>query len=167
MSKICSKRKKIQGDTSKSVKIPFIETLCGKFEGDNVLEGFRADTERLCNPTEADTKNDTNDFYQMCVEDNLVIFEMISEEQIQIPHMKLSDTKNIIFKRLHLNKACDIFKLTVEHLRYAGDQTLTLITHLLNLIIDNLNYLSSPHLNTVVATIVYKSKEKPVSHHKS
>ena len=81
--------------------------------------------------------------------------------------MKLSDLKSILFKKLKLGKACDMFMLTVEHLRYAGDATLLLLLDLLNLIIDNLNYLSSPQLNTSVASIVHKGKNRPTTHHKS
>lgn len=58
----------------------------------------------------------------MCEEDNQIIFELTSEDQIEIPHMELSQLKDIIFKRLKLNKACDIFKLTVEHLRNCSDK---------------------------------------------
>ena len=81
--------------------------------------------------------------------------------------MKLIHLKDIIFKTLKLNKACDIFKLTVEHLRNCGDRTLTLILQLLNLIIEHLNYLSSPQLNTAVATIIHKGKGKSVYNYKS
>ena len=76
--------------------------------------------------------------------------------------MNLSDLKEIIFKRLKLNKACDVFKLTVELLH-----NLSLILQLINLIIDHLNYLSAAQLNTAVTTIVHKGKQKPVYHHKS
>ena len=81
--------------------------------------------------------------------------------------MELSDLKDILHKRLKLNKACDIYKLTVEHLRYCGDESLCYILRMLNLIIDHLNYLSSPQLNTSLTTVVYKDKNKPVYHHKS
>ena len=65
-------------------------------------------------------------------------------------------------------KACDIYKLTVEHLRHAGDQTLSLVLFLLNSIIDNINQMSSAQLNTAVASIVYKAgKNKSVYEHKS
>ena len=164
IGKVCSKLKKIRGDKSKSLDIPFIEMLCGKYEGENVLEGFCANTEKLCNQTDA--KTDLNNaFFKMCAEDNMVILQLTSQDNLDIPHMKLKNLKNlkdIIFKQLKLNKACDIFKLTVEHLRYSGDDTLSLILLLLNKIIDHLNYLSSPQLNTAVATIVYKAKLKPV-----
>ena len=81
--------------------------------------------------------------------------------------MQLTQLKDIVFKKLKLNKACDIFKLTVEHLRNCGDKTLSLILQLLNSIIEHLNYLSSPQLNTAVATIVFKGKGKPAYNHKS
>ena len=41
-----------------------------------------------------------------------------------------------------------------------------MLTHLNN-ILDNINYLSSSQLNTAVATVVYKQRQKPVHHHKS
>ena len=103
----------------------------------------------------------------MCREDNQIIFELTSEDEIQIPKMQLSQLKDIIFKRLKLNKACDIFKLTVEHLRNCGDNSLSFILQLLNSIIEHLNYLSSPQLNTAAATVVYKGKGKSVYSHKS
>ena len=106
-------------------------------------------------------------FYKMCSQDNMIILDIASQEKINIPHMSLSVLKDIIFKKLKLNKACDINKLTVEHLRYAGDETLSLILTLLNSIIDNINYLSSSQLNTSVASIVYKAKNKSIYQHKS
>ena len=57
--------------------------------------------------------------------------------------------------------------LTVEHLQNCGVKTLRLILQLLNSIIEHLNYLSSPQLNTAVATIVFKGKGKPAYNHKS
>ena len=81
--------------------------------------------------------------------------------------MNLTQLKDIIFKKLKGNKACDVFKLTVEHLRNAGDKTLLIVLNLLNSIIENINFLSSPQLNTSVASVIYKSKGKPIFHHKS
>ena len=103
----------------------------------------------------------------MCVQDNQIIFDIACQEAVIIPHMTLQNLKDILFNKLKLNKACDVYMLTVEHLRYAGDETLSLILFLLNLIIDNINYLSSTQLNTAVASIVHKGKNKPVYHHKS
>ena len=163
INKIYNKLKKIRGDNVKKVDIPIIETLNGTYSGENVLEGFCSNTETLCN----DKEDIDHDFYKMCVQDNMIILDIANEDQTNIPHMSLEILKNIIFKKLKLNKACDINKLTVEHLRFAGDETLSVILSLLNSIIDNINYLSSPQLNTSVASIVYKSKGKPAHHHKS
>ena len=163
INQVCKKLKKIRGDKSKNLDIPFIETLCGIYSGENVLEGFCANTEKLC----VSSDDLSNEFYKMCTEDNQIIFELTSEDQIQIPPMQLTQLKDIIFKRLKLNKACDIYKLTVEHLRNCGEKSLGLILQLLNAIIGHLNYLSAPQLNTAVATIVHKGKGKSVYSHKS
>ena len=114
-----------------------------------------------------DENNLNNEFYRMCTEDNQIIFELTSDYQMKIPHIQISQLNDIIFKRLKLNKACDIYKLTVEHLRYCGEKSLNLILQLINSIIDHLNYLSSPQLNTAVATIVHKGMGKSVYQHKS
>ena len=163
INEICNKMKKIRGDTTKKVDVALIETLNGTFTGDNVLEGFCSNTETLCN----DDTDEDHEFLKMCIEDNMVILDIANQEAVCIPHMTLEVLKNIIFKKLKLKKACDINKLTVEHLRYASDETLSIILSLLNSIIDNINYLSSPQLNTSVASIVYKGKDKPLHNHKS
>ena len=49
IGQVCNKLKKIRGDNIKNIEIPFIETLAGKFSGENVLEGFCSNTEILCN----------------------------------------------------------------------------------------------------------------------
>ena len=81
--------------------------------------------------------------------------------------MSMENLRNILFKRLKLNKACDVYKLTVEHLRNVGDDNLLLILNLLNRIIENINYLSYPQLNTSLASVIHKGKGKPKTHHKS
>ena len=103
----------------------------------------------------------------MIINANPIIFDITSDEEIDIPEMNLAQLKCILFKKLKLNKACDVFKLTVEHLRNAGDESLAIILNLLNNIIKNIKVLSSPQLNTSVATVVHKRKGKPVFHHKS
>ena len=87
ISQVCNKLKKIRGENSKSMKIPFIETLCGTFEGENVLEGFRMNTEILCNEKTTE-KYEINEFYQMCIMDNQIIFDLTSSEEINIPQMQ-------------------------------------------------------------------------------
>ena len=62
--------------------IPFIETLVGKFDGKNVLEGFCANTEALCNVEETSDIFD-NDFYKMST---YVIFDIAQNESVKIAH---------------------------------------------------------------------------------
>ena len=87
--------KEIRGENLKSINIPFIETLNGIYTGDNVLEGFCSNTERLCND---DIEAQDPEFYKMCVVDNMMIFDIACQEDIQIPHMTLQNLKDILFK---------------------------------------------------------------------
>ena len=98
IGKVCQKLKQIRGGKSKTVDIPYIDTLCGKYSGQNILEGFCANTEVLCNESlEQSTKYDRN-FYNMCVLDNSIIFDITSQESVNIPHMTLAKLKDIISK---------------------------------------------------------------------
>ena len=163
-SQIYDKLKKTRGVQVKRIEIPFIETLSGKYTGENILEGFAANTEILCSENDDKTEFD-NEAYSMFIKDNMIIMDITSDEKVAIPQMNLIQLKDILFKKLKVNKACDVFKLTVEHLRNAGDESLLLI--LLNNIILHINVLSSPELNTSVASVIYKGKDKPVFQHKS
>ena len=154
----------LRGEKFKSRKISFLNTLVGTFSGENVLEGFCANTEALCTQ---DSEKLNHDFYKMCQVDNMIIIDVVQQDLVRIPTMTITDLKKILFQRLKLNKACDIHKLTVEHLRYVGDDNLLLILQLLNSIIQNINFLSSNPLNTSIASIVHKGKGKVVSEHKS
>ena len=90
--------KKSRGDIKSTIKIPFIETLNGIFEGNNILEGFRSNTEILCQDINNDDDDDGNncDFYKMCVKDNEIIFQL-TENEMKIPKMTLDNLKHILF----------------------------------------------------------------------
>ena len=103
----------------------------------------------------------------MCQEDNMIIFQHATDENIQIPLMSNETLKDILFRKLKLGKACDVYKLTVEHLRYSGDETLLSVLKLINKIISHINCLSSEQLNTSIASIIFKGKDKLITHHKS
>ena len=45
--------------------------------------------------------------------------------------MQISDLKTILYQKLKLEKACDMYMLTVENLRHAGDASLLLLMDLL------------------------------------
>ena len=105
ISQVCNKLKKIRGENVKNVNIPFIQTLNGIYSGQNVLEGFCSNTETLCN---YENENLDFGFYKMCVEDNAIIFDIACQEAIKIPHMNLTNLKDIVFKKLKLNKALQL-----------------------------------------------------------
>ena len=48
ISEVSNKLMKIRGDKSKQINIQEINTFLGPYNGENVLEGFRANTEHLC-----------------------------------------------------------------------------------------------------------------------
>ena len=92
--KVFSQLNQIRGSKKKTQVIPFIDTLLGRYESQNVLEGFRANAEILCNEQDSESLSGNN-YYQMCVRDNEIIFNITSSENIPIPHMTLLDLKNI------------------------------------------------------------------------
>ena len=104
---------------------------------------------------------------KLCKLYHKLINSLASNEELIIPHMNINQLKDVIFRKLKLNKACDIFQITVEHLRNVGNVSLNIILGLLNNIIDNIRFLSCPQLNTSIASVVYKGKDKPLFHHKS
>ena len=100
-----------------------------------------------------------NFFSIMCAEDNMIIENLIMQQSESIPKMTLIQLKDIIFRKLKLNKAGDIQRLTVKHLRYSGDACLEILLQIINEIIDDVKLLSSPSLNMALATPVYEAKE--------
>ena len=64
---------------------------------------------------------------------------------------------------MKLGKACDIYKVTVEHLRYAGNEAKRIILKLINEIIDNIYFLTCSQIKRGLSSAVHKGKKKPVS----
>ena len=119
ISDVCKKVKKICGEQMRNTEISEVETFLGCYTGENVLEGFRSNTECLCN--EKDDKNFSDDFLNRCIEDIRIINELSDEEELKIPPITLEKLQHIVHKKLKNNKACDIYHLTPEHLKHAGD----------------------------------------------
>ena len=67
-----------------------LESPAGTFYGNDILEGFAADAEYLGKPTEDNDYFD-KDFYELCILDNLYIFEFKGDQTIKIPHMTMED----------------------------------------------------------------------------
>ena len=50
--------------------------------------------------------------------------------------------EEILFKKMKPGKACDIYHLTVEHLRECGETAQLCVRTLINMIIQNIYYLT-------------------------
>ena len=145
--------------------VPTLTTLntpAGSYYGSDTLEGFAVDAEILGQYV-GESKEYDNDFYRLCIMDNHYIFEFKGEDSIKIPNMKIEDLEKILNEDMKLGKACDIYKLSVEHLRYAGHQSKLIILKLLNDIVDNIYYLTCPQVKKGLSTAVYKGKKKPIA----
>ena len=101
-----------------------------------------------------------NEFYKLFKSDNSYIFEFKGNDAIKIPEMTLKDLENILNKEMKLRKVCDIYKLTTEHLRFAGEKAKLIILRLLN---ENIYYLTCPQIKMGLSTAAYKGKKKPVT----
>ena len=118
-----------------------LNTPTGTYYGSDTLEGFTADAEILGKAV-GETAEFDNHFYKLSILDNHYIFYFKGNEPVNIPEMRIEDLEQILTKDMKLKKACDIYRLTVEHLRYAGLGAKLVILKLVNDIIQNIYYLT-------------------------
>ena len=138
-----------------------LKTPLGTYHGQDTLEGFTADAE-LLGQAVGEAKEFDNEFYKLCILDNSYIFEFKGSDAIQIPEMKIKDLETILNKEMKLRKACDIYKLTTEHLRHSGPNSKLIILGLLNDILKRIYYLTCPQIKKGLSTMAYKGKKKPI-----
>ena len=153
--------KNMRGYKSKP-SLTVLHTPVGDFYGKDVLEGFACDTELLGKAVGENNEYD-NKFYKLCVQDNKFIFDLKSENKLKIPEMSLADLDRIIDKEMKVGKACDIYRLTAEHLKNAGHEARAVLLNLINEIIRNMQYLACPQVKMGLGTAAYKGKKKPIS----
>ena len=154
--------KKARGQNSNTTTT-ILHTPAGTFCGEDVLEGFTADAEHLGKSNEGNKVFDRS-FYNLCMLDNCYIFDFTAaEDQIKIQPMNISQLDHILFSKMKLGKACDIYHLTVEHLRHCGLKAKLCILDLINRVLHNIFYLTSPQIKLGLGTAVYKGKNKPAS----
>ena len=67
----------------------------------------------------------------------------------------MEDLENILNKDMKLGKACDIYELSVEHIRYSGHKAKLII---LKLIFSDIYFLTCSQKNVGLNTAVYKGK---------
>jgi hypothetical protein len=151
--------KSIRGDAIRPMTNKLI-TPCGTYYGADVLEGFTADAELLGKHIGRSDDFDNN-FYKLCIEDNMFIFDFKGHETVNIPEMKIEDLNKILYNDMKSSKACDIYMLTVEHLRNAGEKAKQNILNLVNELIRNIYYLTSPQVKRGLSSVIYKGKKKP------
>ena len=68
-----------------------LKTPTGEYYGEDVLEGFAADAEHLGKQTENSTVFDKK-YYNLCKLDNLYIFELEPDSNLQIPPMSMNNS---------------------------------------------------------------------------
>ena len=80
--------------------------------------------------------------------------------------MSLPQLQKIVSKMKN-GKACDIYILTSEHLKYAGKENLGHVLKYVNMILEHIYYLTSKKIKLGLGTSIHKGKGKPLTHHKS
>ena len=160
-NKVYARMKKRRGEAS-HIQTSLLHTPVGTFHGEDVLEGFAADAEYLGRSNEESTLYDQN-FYKLCKLDNLYIFEFNGDEPVEIPPMNIFQLDHILHNRMKPGKSCDIYQLTVEHLRFCGLQAKNQILNLINRIFKDIYFLTCPQIKLGLGTALHKGKSKPIT----
>ena len=142
-NKVYASLRKARGE--KNSKLTMLHTPVGTYYGEDVLEGFAADAENLAQSNE-NCSNFNQSFYKLCKLDNVYIFELEEGSQVQIPPMTINQLEAILNTKMKLGKSCDIYQLTVEHLRFCGDKAKEQVLHLINSILTNISALACPQV---------------------
>ena len=153
--------RKIRGN-GPSTMTPMLNTPVGTFHGDDVLEGFAADSEHLGRTNEG-VKHFDQGLYKLCKLDNLFIFEFSCDPEDKIPPMTFSQLTHILHSKMKAGKACDAYHLTVEHLRQCGEDALLQVLRFINRLLENIYFLSRPQIKLGIGTPIYKAKKKPIA----
>ena len=131
------------GEGSKTTSV--LHTPVGFFNGDDILEGFTADAEHLGKPNEDSNQFDRG-FYNICKLENCYIFDIAADEQVNIPPMTISQLNHILSHKMKPGKACDIYHLTVEHLRHCGPEAKLSVLELINRVLQDIFFLAGPQI---------------------
>ena len=107
---------------NKSPDLDYIDTLNGRYSGDNILEGFCSNAETLATPIE--NPEYCSEFYNMVCEDNNYILEFSSDQTESYPLMSPDDLWNILFKKLKLKIAfiSKFFYIIIKNNKYIEKQ---------------------------------------------
>ena len=81
--------------------------------------------------------------------------------------MTIVNLEDILSKKMKLGKACDIYQMTAEHLKYCGSLAKVTILKLINRIIENIYYLTCQQVKIGLGASLHKGKNKPITKSKS
>ena len=132
------------------------------YYGADTLEGFARDAE-LLGEFVGERQEYDNQFYRLCIADNQFIFDFKDQDEIKIPKMKMENLEKIINTEMKKGKACDVYKLTAEHLKHCGREAKVVILNLINEIIEDMYHLSCPQIKAGLGTSAYKGKKRPIT----
>ena len=93
----------------------------------------------------------------------MYVFEISVDNPVKIPPMTLAQLNKILNTKMKAGKACDIYHLTVEHLRNCGVDAKLHILNFINRILDNIYFMSCQQLKLGLGTAIFKGKNKSAS----
>ena len=103
ISDVYQKLQKIRGSQQTQSNISELQTFIGTYRGNSILEGFRANTEYMCNEkNDIDEEGFSNDFVVKCKEDLNIINDISEYESLKIPPISLEKMQQIVKKELKL-----------------------------------------------------------------
>ena len=73
----------------------------------------------------------------------------------------MSQLDHILFSKMKTGKACDIYTLTVEHLRHSGLEAKKHILAFINRVLSDIYFLTCPQIKLGLGTAIHKGKKKP------
>ena len=160
-SEVFKRMKRVRSEATTTVT-SVLHTPIDSYYGEDVLEGFAADAEYLGQSNEGLSEFDQK-FYKLCKLDNIYIFEFQGDHPIKIPPMNIFQLEQILTTKMKSGKSCDIYHLTVEHLRHCGHVAKLSLLSLVNRILSDIYYLTCPQAKLGLGTAVYKGKNKSLT----
>ena len=145
--------------TSKSTvsrKIPSLKVGNKVYSGNTVPDGFYDSLKSLKAPTM--TNIYVSPSYQSTVSDYFIIRKICSAG-LPIPEISPREATEFLYRvKPNVN---DLYSITARHYNNSGIEGARHFSHLMNLVIKNVNLFSLPELNSVWAMVLHKGHGKP------
>jgi hypothetical protein len=121
------------------------------------LEGFTADAEYLGKPND-DSNNFDRGLYIICKLEICYIFDITVDDQVRIPPLNISPVEHILSHKMKPGKACNIYHLTVKHLRHCGPEAKLSVLELINRVLQDIFFLAWPRSSWDLEHLSIKAK---------